>query len=248
MACGGSSTERWNIFYDIASAPPVVTYAPNPWKTRYALNFKGVHYQTEWVQLPDVPSVRQRIGVAPVRTHQDGSSFYTLPIIKDPSTGQVVGDSFEIAVYLDKTYPNAPSLFPPSTIPLQQAFNVHVDAAFGPFVILFVQSMPLNPDNAEITKATFCERAGKEKWEGKERARTFIKFEAALGELAKLYRHTDGPFMNGGTPVYADIIFGGWLAFMNATLPAKEWEDVQKWHDGLWGKLHRALGKYAEIK
>ncbi|KAJ7484728.1 hypothetical protein FB451DRAFT_1233317 [Mycena latifolia] len=241
------------LFYDIASRPPITPYAPNPWKTRYALNFKRVHYQTEWIELPDVASVRQKIGVAPVRAHRDGSDFPTLPVIKDPSTGQVVGDSFDIALYLDKTYPNAPSLFPPSTIPLQQTFNAHVDAAFNPFVILLVHGIPFNPETAEASKATFCWRAAKEKWEdltvqGEERVRTFEAFKVRLGELAKLYKHGDGPFMTGETPLYADFILGGWLMFTRVTLPAKEWEDLQIWHDGLWGRLHRALETYAQVK
>ena len=218
---------------------------------RYALNFKGVHYQTEWVELPEIASVRKELGVAPNRTFKDGSPFYTLPIIKDPSTGEIVGDSFEIALYLDKTYTNAPSLFPPSTIGLQAAFNVQVDAIFNQFFVLFIHGIPFNPDTAEASKAAFVKRAGKEDWEGltvrgKERAQTLETFKAALGELAKFYRHSDGPFLEGNNASYADLIVGGWLAFLKVTL--KEWEDLQMWHDGLWKKLYLALEKYAESK
>ncbi|THU85665.1 hypothetical protein K435DRAFT_763988 [Dendrothele bispora CBS 962.96] len=87
------------IFYDIASGPPVISFAPNPSKTRYALNFKEVHYRTEWVELPDVASVRKKLGSDAVRKHFDGSPFYTLPVIKDPSTGAVVGDTSHDRVY-----------------------------------------------------------------------------------------------------------------------------------------------------
>ena len=218
---------------------------------RYALNFKGVHYRTEWVERPEIASVRQELGVAPNRTFRDGSPFYTLPIIKDPSTGEIVGDSFEITLYLDKTYTNPPSLLPPSTIGLQAAFNAQVDAIFSQFVILFVHGIPLNPDTAEASRAAFLKRAGKEDWEdlsvrGKEREQTLEAFKAALGGLAKFYRHRDGPFLEGNNASYADLIVGGWLAFLKVTL--KEWEDVQMWHDGLWGKLHLALEKHAEVK
>jgi hypothetical protein len=76
-------------FFDIASAPPRRTYAPNPWKTRYvasphyhtlrcqafyyinnpsyAINAKAVPYTTEWVELPDIKCTRLKYGVAPVR-------------------------------------------------------------------------------------------------------------------------------------------------------------------------------------
>ncbi|ESK95638.1 glutathione s-transferase [Moniliophthora roreri MCA 2997] len=239
------------IFYDIASRPPARTYAPNPWKTRYALNFKGVHYQTEWVDLPEVENVRKKLGSEPVRTHWDGSSFYTLPVIKNTSTGQLIGDSFDIALYLDKTYPNGPSLFPPSTIGLQKAFNAHVDAIFTSHVILCVHGIPFNPETVEVSKATFLWRAGKERWEdltveGEERAKTLESLKTALGGLAKSYSHGGGPFLEGENPSYADLIVGGWLAFFKITV--KEWEDIQTWHDGLWGKIHLALEKYAEVK
>ncbi|KAJ7268343.1 hypothetical protein C8J57DRAFT_1509533 [Mycena rebaudengoi] len=62
------------IFYDITSGPPVTGYAPNPWKARGAL-------QTEWVELPQVASVRQKLECPAVRRHRDGSPFYTLPMI-----------------------------------------------------------------------------------------------------------------------------------------------------------------------
>ena len=71
--------------------------------------------------------------------------------------------------------------------------------------------------------------------------------EAALGGLAKLYvRRDEGPFLEGKTLMYADLIVGGWLAMMKVTLP--EWDILQKWHNGLWGDLHKALEKYAQIQ
>ncbi|THU75114.1 hypothetical protein K435DRAFT_881599, partial [Dendrothele bispora CBS 962.96] len=222
----------------------------------YALNFKGVHYKTEWVDLPDVPSVRKGLGVDPVRKHQDGSPFYTLPIIKDPSTGELVGDTFDIALYLDKTYPNSGPgpLFPPSTIGLHAAFNAQVDALFSPFAILCGHGIRFNPETAEKSKAEFLRRAGKENWDdltvrGEDRKRTLKAFEAELGNLAKFYNlEKDGPFLAGTDATYADFIVGGWLRFVKETVPESEWEQVRTWHDGLWGNLHQALEKYAEAK
>ncbi|RHZ66761.1 uncharacterized protein CDV56_109043 [Aspergillus thermomutatus] len=239
------------LFYDIASAPPVTCFAPNPWKTRYALNFKQAHYQTEWVELPEVSSVRKRLGVAANRVHRDGSPFYTLPIIRNTSTCDIVGDSFEIALYLDRLYPEGARLFPPSTVGLLSAFNSQVDAIFTQHVILCLNGMPFNPETAEESKATFAKRAGKECWDeltvrGEERARTLEGFQGALGELAKAYRRTEGPFLEGDTATYADFIVGSWLKFFKKTM--EEWEELQSWHDGLWGELHRALEKYAEDK
>lgn len=62
----------------------------------------------------DIPQTRQRLGCAAVRRFDDGSDFYTLPMLRDAATGGVIGDSFEIAVYLEERFPNAGagSLFP----------------------------------------------------------------------------------------------------------------------------------------
>jgi len=241
------------IFYDIGSPFPT-TFAPNPWKTRYALNFKRVQYKTEWVDLPDIVSVRKKLGTPPNRTFWDGSSFYTLPIIQDLATGEIVGDSFDNALYLDKTYTeatNTPPLFPPFTVSLQRAWNKQIDAIFTPFASLCVHGIPMNPDTAEITKAAFLFRSQKEKWEdlelsGEKRAEILEDFKSKLDELAGIYRDVEGPFLGGENPIYADLIVGAWLGFCKATMPAKEWQDVQTWQDGMWGRLDRALEKYSD--
>lgn len=242
------------VFYDIASGPPPTCFAPNPWKARYALNLKGVPYRTEWVEFPDVTAVRKRLGAAPNRTHADGSDFYTLPVLQDPSTGDVVGDSFDIAVYLDEKYPVGPALFPKgSSRGLNAAFNTQVDAIFTQHVILCVHGIPFNPASIDAAKATFLGRAGLTDWEqltvkGEARAKTVESLKSGLEALVRAYKQADGPYLEGETVSYADIIVGGWLAFFKATVHAEEWEQIRTWHDGLWGQLHQALEKYAEVK
>ncbi|KAE8384690.1 hypothetical protein BDV23DRAFT_176846 [Aspergillus alliaceus] len=155
------------IFYDIATCPPV---SPNSWKTRLALNFKSLPYSTSWVGLPDIAKVRSSLKVPACRKFADGTDFFTLPIIQDPATGSLVGDSFDNAVYLQRTYPNSGTgdLFPAQTIdycpdsefPEYAKFNVNVDAAFSAHVQLTVQGFPFDPATAEISKAEFCRRAG----------------------------------------------------------------------------------------
>jgi glutathione S-transferase len=218
---------------------------------RYALNYKGVQYKTEWVELTQVTSVRQKLNCPPVRFHGDGSPFYTLPVIQDPSTDKVIGDTFDIAVYLDKICPDGPPLFPPSSIGLHKAFNAQVDAIFSQFAGLCANNMPFNPETAEQSKSEFLRRAGMTgRWEeilvlGEKRVKMVAEFKDKLGELAKFYL-SDGPFLEGQTLTYADIIVGGWLQFLKATI--EEWEDLLTWHDRRWRKIHEALAKYAEVK
>jgi glutathione S-transferase len=268
------------VFYDIATRPPVEKncYSPNPWKTRLALNFKGLPYSTSWVALPDIAKVRSSLKVPPCRKFADGTDFFTLPIVEDPATDSSVGDSFNIAVYLQNKYPNsgAGDLFPPQTldyvfthdlallVPLSECcesefpkyakFNMNVDAAFSAHIQLTVQGFPFDPATAEISKAEFVRRAGVTCWEdfalvGEEREKMKDSFRNMLGGLAKLFlRDTSGPFLLGTRASYADLIVGGWLRMMRVTLPESEWEEVRSWHGGLFGRLHDALEAYAEVK
>jgi glutathione S-transferase len=268
------------VFYDIATRPPLEKNccSPNPWKTRLALNFKGLPYSTSWVALPDIAKVRSSLKVPPCRKFADGTDFFTLPIIEDPATDSLVGDSFDIAVYLQNTYPNsgAGDLFPPQTIdyifthdnallvplsdcrenefPEYAKFNVNVDAVFSAHVQLTVQGFPFDPATAEISKAEFVRRAGVTCWEdfalvGEEREKMKDSFRNMLGGLAKPFlRDTSGPFLLGTKASYADLIVGAWLRMMRVTLPESEWEEMRSWYEGLFGRLHDALEVYAEVK
>lgn len=268
------------IFYDIATRPPAdqTSFAPNPWKTRLALNFKSLAYKTSWVALPDITKVRSSLNLPPCRKFADGTDFFTLPIIQDPATDTLVGDSFDIAVYLQKTYPDsgAGDLFPAQTldyicphdpallVPLSEyrksnvpeyaKFNANVDAAFTAHVQLAVHGFPFDPATAEISKAEFVRRAGVKCWEdfalaGEAREKTLESFRGMLGGLAELFlRDARGPFLLGSRVSYADLIVGAWLRMMCVTLPGGEWEEVRRWHGGVFGRLHDALEVFAEVK
>jgi glutathione S-transferase len=267
------------IFYDIAFRPPYHqnSLAPNPWKTRYALNFKKVPYSTTWVPLGDIARVRKAIGASASRKFADGSDFYTLPVITDSTTKSVVGDSFDIAVYLQKTYPNsgAGDLFPPQTLdfvcpheiailvplspikdntyPEYARFNMNVDAAFTVYTRLMVHAFPFDPATAEANKAEFVRRAGVASWDdlavrGEERKKIMVSFRDTLAPLAKLFeRDSSGPFILGKQPSYADLIVGGWLKMSQTTLPENEWEELAGWHGGVFGRLHQALKQFAHV-
>ncbi|KAK3811352.1 MAG: hypothetical protein JOS17DRAFT_495485 [Linnemannia elongata] len=268
------------VFYDIAMRPPVTATccATNPWKSRYALNFKKVPYSTSWVQLPDITKVRRALDVPASRNFADGSDYHTLPMLSDPAHSAIIGDSFDIAVYLQKTYPDSGSgdLFPPQKLdyvfqydlalfaPLSQrndcelaeyaVFNTNVDAAFSAHVLLMVHGLPFDPATEDITRAEFVRRAKAASWDdltvrGEEREKLKRSFCETLAGLADLFeKEPSGPFLLGTQPSYADFIVGGWVKMMHVTLPGAEWEEARTWHDGVFGRLHDALQIYAEVK
>lgn len=260
------------VFYDIAFKAPRedTNSAPNPWKTRLALNFKAMPYATTWVPLPDVEKVRRSIHVPACRKWGDGSDYYTLPVITDPNTRESIGDSFDIAVYLQKTYPDSGlDLFPkqkldyvytpdqPSPIPLTDIrggehddyaeFNMSVDALFTEHVILMAHGMPIDPAGEQV----FVKRAGVDsfdafKFVGEPRKQMLLSFERKLEGLAKVFRRDkSGPFVLGTKASYADLIVGAWLRMASRTLESTEWEALRGWHGGVFGQLHDALDRYA---
>lgn len=206
-------------------------------------------YETRWTELTEVTSVRKGLSAAPCRKHYlDNSDFYTLPVVVDHTTNQVVGDSFEIALYLDEAYPSTPQLFPDSASASHRGFNAYVDKVFTTYVVLGAHTMPLNPKTAEKTRVEFCRRAARQDWDefairGHQRAVMLEQFEKALGELAESYAEqgSELSLSEGTTPRYVDFIVGGWLWMMKESLP--EWDMVRTWQDGLWGRLHDTLSQ-----
>ena len=181
------------IFYDISSPITPRSYAPNPSKTRLALSFKCVPFKTTWVDILDISDVRKGLDCPATRKFEDGSDFYTLPILRDPASGRVVGDSFDIANYLEDMFPSLGGcLFPPDStctgldyespnkdmafiVPLSSIqgtkneayarFNLHIDATFTAHTGLVGQYLPLNPNTAEAVKALFVKRAHLSSWD-----------------------------------------------------------------------------------
>ncbi|KAI1249388.1 hypothetical protein MGN70_009001 [Eutypa lata] len=265
-------------FYVIAMRPPAASSccSVNPWKSRLALNFKDIAHSTKWVSLPDIKKVRRTLDVPACRKFPDGTDFFTLPILVDPSNNSAIGDSFDIAVYLQKTYPasGASDLFPPQVLDFTYTpdlpswapqlserkeceydeyskFNTSVDAAFSAHVGLVGYYLPLD---SEGSKDVCIRRAGVESWDdfelkGKERENLKGSLHLMLGELAKLFsRDSTGPFLLGKQTSYADLIVGGWLHMIRGTLPNNEWQEIRSWHGGIFGHLYDGLEKYAEVK
>lgn len=183
-----------SIFYDISSPlQPPRSFAPNPSKTRLALNFKKVPFKTSWVDILDIPDVRKGLSCAATRTFADGSDYYTLPMLRDVAADKVIGDSFQIANYLEDAFPETGGcLFPTNSthtglnyespqkdtvffVPITTnegakngayaKFNLHVDTTFTAHVGLVAEYMPLNATTKEATHEMMAKRAKVKSWD-----------------------------------------------------------------------------------
>lgn len=84
------------ILYELCAGDDRIRFSPHCWKARMALAHKGLDYETRPTPFTAVPVIN------------DGFSK-TVPVIADG--GRLVRESFDIAVYLENTYPDRPSLF-----------------------------------------------------------------------------------------------------------------------------------------
>jgi glutathione S-transferase len=263
------------VLYDISSPLQPCSYAPNPSKARLTLSFKRVTFKTTWVDIVDINDVRKGLNCPATRKLDDGSDFYTLPILQDPNSNRVIGDSFDIANYLEETFPNPNhSLFPANSTrtgldyespskdtmffaPLTTnvgskdedyaQFNLHVDATFSVYMILYAQYLPFNPETADAAKALFVKRAHLKSWDdmsvqGEAREQLKTAFEKGLTSLAEPFMvHGSGPYLEGEQANYADLIVGGWVNMLSILMPEDEWKEFRTWHGGVFARLHDAL-------
>ncbi|KDQ33913.1 hypothetical protein PLEOSDRAFT_1061513 [Pleurotus ostreatus PC15] len=237
------------IFYDIPSSLDPQPWSPNTWRTRYALNYKGLAYQTVWVEYPDIEEVCKKIGAAPTRTV---APLYTLPVIHDTSTGVILSDGPAIAEYLDKQYPDTPKLFPSGTVALQYGFiAAHADAITSLFVFALPKANSiLNPRSEEYFRRTREQMFGKKMEEltpvGDARVAEWGKYRDGLGKIDGWIKKSGGPFVMGDTISFADVTIASFLVWLKIMFgeDSQEWKDIASWHDGRWDALIKAFAKY----
>ncbi|KAI0137641.1 putative glutathione S-transferase [Hypoxylon sp. NC0597] len=199
------------VFFDLPSKPPNKSWSGNTLKTRFALNYKGIPYKTEWIEYPDIKPRFQ--------DHLPKKDLYTVPTIILPD-GTWVTDSSEIAKVLEEKHPE-PSLHLDSPyLPKYAEQLVAVFKLIGPVYVPGVYKRILNEPSLDYFRTT------REKWTGT----TLEKYEESGGEggekawkaaaphlqniTALLKENPDGPFFEGKTVGYVDFVHAAFLIFM----------------------------------
>ncbi|EXJ86590.1 hypothetical protein A1O3_03543 [Capronia epimyces CBS 606.96] len=193
------------ILYDLPSRQGKA-WSLNTWKTRLALNFKGLPYKTEFVEYPDLGPLLEKAGVPPNAT----GIKYTLPTIRLPD-GRYVMESRKIADVLDAEYPE-PSLRLDS--PYQARIEALITALQPKIRPIFAPLIPksyLNPVSQKYFVATREADIGMplDKFhEGADNAFNDTKpLIKQFGDL--LDEHPGGPFFLGSEVSYADFVVVG---------------------------------------
>jgi glutathione S-transferase len=84
------------ILYELCGRDAERVFSPHCWKVRMALAHKGLDFETRPTPFTRIPEIA-------------GGFSKTVPVIEDD--GKLVRESFDIALYLERTYPDSPSLF-----------------------------------------------------------------------------------------------------------------------------------------
>ncbi|KAG9313917.1 hypothetical protein JVU11DRAFT_4689 [Chiua virens] len=229
------------VLYDIPSKLPGKSWTPNPARPRFVLSYKNLPFETVWVEYPDIAPRLKEIGASP-NTLTDGRVQYTVPVISDPNTGAIVTDSWEIAEYLDKTYPEKP-IFPKGSKGLIKAF----DAALLPLAgdsfrfSILRSSQILNERSLEYfiptREAYFGAKVDEWSPEGPTRDAHWALIEKSYGIAKQFYDKGEGRWLMGDTFSYADITFAVRSQWLKKVFRADEWERIASLHGRKWEKL-----------
>ncbi|KAI0712268.1 hypothetical protein C8Q76DRAFT_482521 [Earliella scabrosa] len=252
------------VFYDIPSYAKDKAWSPNTWKTRFCLNMKGLPYKTVWVEYPDIETLCKKIGATPTSTRRSRELLYSLPVIHDPNTKSVVSDSGAIARYLDRTYPDAPTLIPAEADALTAALGAALWTVFNPDEDLGAIIVPAAfAQLRERSRPYF--RETREKWAGgkleelapagsEKRAKCWETIRKGMNKIATAWLEADGKeklfFMGDRVGItYADITIAGFLMWFKETLgeDSEEWKAMMTWDDGRWGRFMMAFEKYQVV-
>lgn len=226
------------LLYDLCSADPQHRFSPYCWRVHMALAHKGV--------VPDIKPVP----FTSVAAVENGFSK-TLPVLNHDGT--LVRESFEIATFLEKTYPQAPSLFDgEGGVKLSRLFESYVDKSVMPklakLVVLDVHDS-LAPADQSYFRQSREARFGttlEDFTSNKEATRSDLS--AALLPVRALVSKQS--FLGGEQPLYADyILFGSlqWARVASAEAALDTSDSLVPWFDRCLD-LHGGLGRQMPAK
>ena len=214
------------------------------WRTRLALHHKGLPFAVHPVAVSD----KAAIGF---------SGQGKVPILKHD--GRVIPDSWAIALYLEKEFPERPTLFGGEVgQTLTHVFNVWADRELIPALIPFLMRDILDcvseADGTHLRRQieSAMKRSLEELSAGREQA--VQAFRRKLQPVRKALETRD--YLGGAAPTYADYILFGLLQWARVVSPTKVLEDgdvVAAWfervldlHDGVGRKERSRLERTKE--
>lgn len=229
---GNQATPMTIELYDLAGADPRLLFSPFCWRIRMALLHKGLGFSV----VPWRFSEREALA---------GSGFDSVPVIRDGE--RWVGDSWAIARYLDRAYPDAPPLMKDAESEAAARFVLAVCgslvfpaavrvAVFAAHEILDDASKPYFRETREALFGQTLESLHADEATGR------AGLAEALGPFAEVLSACD--YLGGDAPSYADYALFGilkWTDIVSTYRPLEESGALLEW----FSRLENLYGGYA---
>jgi glutathione S-transferase len=203
------------------------------WRTRLALHHKSLAFVAHPVAVSDKAAIAF-------------SGQGKVPILKDGD--RIITDSWAIACYLERAFPDAPSLFGgPVGESLTQFFNLWADRELVPAIVPYLMRDVL--DCVEEADARhlrgqiegFFKRSLEELWA--ERAKALEQFRRRLQPVRKTLEQRR--FLGGDAPAYADYILFGvlqWARVVSTATVLEAGDVLAAWFERVLD-LHDGVGR-----
>ena len=221
------------LLYDLVGSDDSRPYSPHCWKAAMALAHKGLGFKSVPTRFLDVPKIEN--GVSKI-----------VPVIRDGDA--VVADSFAIALYLEKTYPDRPTLFGGPGGEAMARFverwsqtTLHPYLGAAALIDIYERQ---DSDNRAYFRTSREARFGKRLEEvvaGRDAG--LASFRASLEPLRSTLSYQK--WIGGEGPLFCDyIVFGAlqWVRVMSPYQVVADGDPVQEWFDRCLD-LHGSLGR-----
>ncbi|HEV7317594.1 MAG TPA: glutathione S-transferase family protein [Ensifer sp.] len=219
--------------YSLCGADRTRPFSPHVWKTAMSLAHKQLDFEIAPVGFTEIPAL------------EDGATRL-VPLLRDGET--LVKDSFEIALYLEETYPDRPPLFAGEggrgTARFVEAWS---QATLHPAIIRII-IRDIHDRLDPVDQAYF--RQSREKRFGASLEAVAEGGAAALESLTEKLeplRHMlkSQEFLGGASPLFADyIVFGAfqWARIVSPQRLLQPGDPVCDWFERCLD-LHNGLGR-----
>lgn len=194
------------LLYDLVGADPDRPFSPHCWKTAMSLAHKGLDFKSVPTRFLDVGGV-------------EGGASKTVPVIRDGE--RIIGDSFAIALYLEETYPDRPTLFGGEGGKAMARFverwsQTQLHPFLGSAALMEIYQRQ-DEENAAYFRESREVRYGRPLEEvAADRDKHLTAFRKKLEPLRSMLDYQ--PFIGGTSPLFADyIVFGAlqWVRVMS---------------------------------
>jgi glutathione S-transferase len=205
--------------YDLCARNNAIRFSPYCWRAKMALKHKGLDFETIATPFTEIGAI--------------GENVKSVPVLDDG--GRIVGDSFDIAVYLDAAYPDQPALFGhDGVVAATRMIEGWTLTSLHPVIMRMIVSdihdVLDDPDQAYFRESREA-RFGKSLEDIQEGVPALAD---ALATTLAPVRHTlaHHEFLGGAKPLYSDYVVLGsllWLRAIHGSIPLAEDDPVKGW-------------------